>query len=153
MLPLDDGWDGSELGVITDPDAIVRASETDPAEALERLVATYTPRLSTTGDWPDELARTLQRNPALCLTDWAREYGLHRASLSRGFTQTFGTTPAAYRLAQRTRRAIDGAARAHIPLSRVAIDCGFSDQAHMTRAVTNLAGMTPGQLRRRKSVG
>lgn len=149
VLPLDERWDGAELGAIADPDTIARTSETDPSEALDRLFAGLAPRVSEVGDWPEELARSLRRDPSLCLSDWAREFGLHPASLSRGFMQTFGTTPAAYRLAQRTRRAIDEAERSDLSLSRIAADCGFADQAHMTRAVAQLAGATPGALRRR----
>jgi len=148
VLPLLDSWDGPQVGSIEDPDAIVRASETDPSEALERLVAGFAARVSAANDWPDSLARVLQDDPGIRLADWADATGLHPASLSRGFIQTFGTTPIAYRLAQRTRRAIDAVTRSSAPLSQIAFDCGFSDQPHMTRAVARMAGATPAALRR-----
>ena len=153
VLPLLGRWDGSQLGSIEDPDSIVRTSETDPLEALDRLIAAFTPCAPTTGDWPDQLARALQDDPWVQLADWADAIGLHPASLSRGFAQVFGTTPAAYRLAQRTRRAIDTVTASDIPLSRIAFDCGFADQAHMTRAVARLAGATPGALRQNALFG
>jgi len=152
VLPLSENWDGPQLGSIADPDMIARTSETDPWDALERLVAGFTERPIEAGDWPDALARSLQSDLSLCLADWADAFGLHPASLSRGFVQTFGTTPAAYRLAQRTRRAIDAVMFGNLPLSRIAFDHGFSDQAHMTRAVAQLAGATPGALRRRQGM-
>jgi len=34
------------------------------------------------------------------------------------------------------------------PLSLIAVDCGFADQAHMSRAIRRLANTTPGALRR-----
>jgi len=147
VLPLLDNWEGPQVGSIDDPDAIVRASETDPSEALERLVAAFTARAAAAADWPDTLARLLQDDPGIRLADWADATGLHPASLSRGFAQTFGTTPAAYRLAQRTRRAIAAVTNSRAPLSQIAFDCGFADQAHMTRSVARIAGVTPGALR------
>jgi AraC-like DNA-binding protein len=86
-------------------------------------------------------------DPKLCLGDWASRRGLHLGSVSRGFRQVFGVAPVGYRLIQRTRRAIEAVQRSKLPLSLIAQDCGFADQAHMCRAIRNLAGTTPRALR------
>ena len=147
VIPLPDGWSGGTLGSIGDADAIARAADRDTVEALHLLAAGVSVRPADSGDWPEELAEALRVDPSLSLTDWAERIGLHRGSLSRGFAQVFGVSPAIYRLGQRARRAIDALVRTDEPLSNVAADCGFADQAHMTRAVTAMAGAPPAALR------
>jgi AraC-like DNA-binding protein len=148
VLAMPDGWQGPLVGSIADPDAIVRAGEKDPAEALHLLTASVSNGPDEANDWPDLLAAAVRADPSLSLDSWAEAAGLHAGSLSRGFAQLFGITPAAYRLVQRTRRAIDALTRTDIALSEIAFDCGFADQAHMTRAVARLASVPPAQLRR-----
>ena len=145
-LPLD--WDGQARGCIDDPDAIARACEKDPLEVPHLLVANVSVRPVGARDWPEALAESLCADPSMSLERWAERAGLHPGSLSRGFAQVFGTTPAAYRQAQRARRAIEGLMHTDIPLSSLAFDCGFADQAHMTRVVTAAAGAPPALLRR-----
>jgi AraC-like DNA-binding protein len=147
VIEVPDGWYGQSTGSVADPDAIVRAGESDSAEALQLLIEGFSPRPSAAHDWPDALAEALRTDPSLSLEHWAEAAGLHPGSLSRGFASVFGMSPAAYRLVQRTRRAIDALVRSEVPLSRLAFDCGFADQAHMTRAVAMLAGAPPALLR------
>ena len=148
VLPLPERWAGPTIGSVADPDAIVRACEKDPAEALQGLIDGFSPRATEAYDWADGLAEALRADPSLSLEQWAEDAGLHPGSLSRGFARVFGMSAAAYRLVQRTQRAIDALLRTEIPLSRLAIDCGFADQAHMTRAVASVAGLPPSSLRR-----
>jgi AraC-like DNA-binding protein len=136
-------------GRIDDVDAIVRLVEDDPDEAARQLLGPLGPIPAAADDWPDMLARAMRENPFLSLSAWASAFGLHLGSLSRGFGQVFGITPVGYRLAQRTHRAINALLLTEEPLSRVAIDCGFSDQAHMCREIGRVAQATPGLLRRR----
>lgn len=149
VLAIEDADAADLVGRVADPDAIVRLAERDRGEAARQLLAALTPRAaSDAADWPDLLAQALRADPALPLTPWARERGLHLGSLSRGFRQVFGVTPVAYRLIQRTRRAMQRVRASREPLSLVAQDCGFADQAHMSRAIRSLANTTPGALRR-----
>lgn len=149
VIPLPSEWTGPLLGSIEDPDAIVRAGERDPIEALHLLSTSVSERPSEARDWPEALAAALRHDPTTFLEEWAERANLHPGSLSRGFAQVFGTTPAAYRQAQRAQRAIEALFRTDLPLSSLALDCGFADQAHMTRAVGALAGEPPAALRRR----
>jgi AraC-like DNA-binding protein len=135
-------------GRVADPDALVRLAERDPAQAARRMLAELKPKPDRPADWPDQLALALNEDPALSLGAWAHERGLHLGSVSRGFRQVFGTTPVAFRLVQRTRRAIEALRGSVEPLSLVAQDCGFADQAHMSRAIQRLARTTPAALRR-----
>jgi len=150
VLPIADCDIGGALtGRIADPDAIVRLAEYSPQCAAQRLLAGLLPKTPAAADWPDLLAGAMQADPGLSLGAWAMQSGLHVGSLSRGFRQVFGTTPVGYRLTQRTRRAIDAVLHSQTPFSLIAQDCGFADQAHMSRAIGRLARTTPAALRRR----
>ncbi|KAI1692069.1 helix-turn-helix domain-containing protein [Ditylenchus destructor] len=64
------------------------------------------PAASGPGDWPDLLAATLARDPALSITAWADRAGLDPASVSRGFARAYGVSPKRFRLELRTRSAV-----------------------------------------------
>jgi AraC-like DNA-binding protein len=147
VIPLARDWAGLPLGTVADPDAIARTAELDPCAALEQLTSGLQPCERVCEDWPERLASALRQDPSLCLTAWAAAAGLHPGSLARGFVQVFGSTPSAYRLVRRTHLAIEAIARSPAPLSRIALDCGFADQAHMSRAVVRLTGLPPARLR------
>ena len=135
-----------DAGLIADPDAVARAAERDPAEAAALLVQRATPIAVAPSDWPDALARALRDDPDLSLSRWASGMGLAAATISRGFARVFGTSPRCYRAEQRALKAIrslDG----REPLAGLAAELGFVDQAHMTRAVVSLTGLTPGRFR------
>jgi AraC-like DNA-binding protein len=78
----------------------------------------------------------------------ARELGCSRRHLARRFAQDVGLPPKAFARVLRFRRAagllLDPAGP---PLGAVAVECGFSDQAHLTREVRAIAGIPPAALR------
>jgi AraC-like DNA-binding protein len=131
-----------------DPDAAVRLAERDPQEALEFLVSTMKPLPAQATDWPDDLAAALLVDPHLRLQDWARLKGLAIATVSRGFRKVFGVSPSAYRAQARGRLAWNQTVSGSEPLSSVALDWGFCDQAHMTRTVRAVTGKPPGVWRK-----
>lgn len=147
VLPLPAAWDGPVHGRIADPDAIVRAAERSASEATALLLDGLAGAPPRAEDWPDALASSLRADPSLSLGDWAETAGLHAASVSRGFRQVFALTPAGFRQVQRAHRAVAAITRTATPLAALAQDCGFADQAHMTRAVVKLTGTTPSALR------
>jgi AraC-like DNA-binding protein len=147
VLPLPRGWDGPACGRVAEPDAVVRAAERDPLDAARLLLDGLREAPPAAMDWPDALAASLRADPDLALAGWAEAAGLHLGSISRGFRQVFAVTPAAFRLAQRAHRAVEAIQRRPHPLAVIAQDCGFADQAHMTRAVARLTGRTPSALR------
>jgi AraC-like DNA-binding protein len=134
---------GFGLGQVADPDLIVRLAERDPAAAAVALERQLEPLAAPAADWPDLLAAALRADPGLGLADWAQRHGLAAATVSRGFARVFGVSPAAFRLETRTQQALALIAGGCVALADVALRSGFSDQAHMTRAVSALTGCPP----------
>jgi AraC-like DNA-binding protein len=135
-----------------DPDFAMRLAENDPRAAIHFLLSTARVMPVPAPDWPDELALAIAQNPHLCLGTWARRYGLADATVSRGFKQVYGLSPSAYRLQIRGRIAWRKALVGHGSLSELSMETGFSDQAHMTRAVGLITGRTPGSWRKQRSI-
>lgn len=145
-LPLTD-VDLVSVGQVADPDAVAAIAERDPAAALQLMKAGFEPSETSLHDWPDELAKDLRCEPGLQLKAWARSRALAPESVSRGFRQAFGVSPKRYRAEQRALSAIRALGDGGRSSAAVAADVGFADQAHMTRAVRALTGLTPGRLR------
>lgn len=120
VLPIEDADAAPLIGRIADPDAVARLAEHDRSAAAEKLLAALRPRARKHADWPDLLAQALWDDPGLSLNVWADEAGLHRGSVSRGFRQVFGITPVAFRLVQRTRRALAAVRTSTAQLSTIA---------------------------------
>lgn len=80
------------------------------------------------------------------LRELARVAGLSSYRLARAFTASLGMPPHAYHLHLRVRRA-QLLLRAGAPVAAVALDCGFADQSHLTRAFKRQIGLTPGRFR------
>ncbi len=80
--------------------------------------------------------------------DIAVRIGKSRRQLERVFLQTVGVPLKFFSMISRLKHAADLIVHpASRSLSAVAHDAGYSDQAHMTRDFTRLAGVSPGQLR------
>lgn len=69
-------------------------------------------------------------------------------SFARHFRASFGRTPHAYVIERRIDRAQRLLAQSRMPIKEVALNCGFADQAHMTRVFRTYLGTTPAALRR-----
>jgi len=136
-------------GVVTDVDAIAREAERDIRAAAALLKETIRPMNALLTDWPDQLAAALASQRDFSIEDWADEMGLAPPSISRGFRQAYGVSPKRYRLEQRTLRALRKLQTWHGTLAALAADVGFSDQAHLTRAVLGMTGVAPHRLRLR----
>lgn len=147
-LPLPRAVSGSGRYRIGDPDAIARVAERDPFAAAEAMMAAWTQVPGET-DWPDLLARDLAALQPLSIGCWAARHGLARATVSRGFRQAYGTTPARFRAELRARHAWSHLVTAEGPLVQLALDTGFADQAHMTRSIRALTGAPPSRWRRK----
>jgi AraC-like DNA-binding protein len=145
LLPIAQLWDGPVIATLEDPDAIVRLAERSTSQAVETMLATMIERVPDADDWPDLLAAALIRTPDLKLAEWSADHQLHQGSLARGFRQQFGVTPAEFRIIARTRKAMRRLPG--LALSVAAIESGFADQAHMSRAVKRVTGLSPGQLK------
>jgi AraC-like DNA-binding protein len=78
------------------------------------------------------------------LADWT---GLSRFQAVRAFKRRYGLPPYAYRLRARLSLARTALKRGVQP-ARVAAECGFSDQSHLTRHFKRVFGVTPAQYAR-----
>ena len=152
VVPVEAGRFSCTAGRLPDLDAIVHLLEDDPAAAEEAIREQIEPKPLALPDWPDILAHDLSNDPALSLSEWADRHRLSAGSVSRGFGQVYGVTPAAYRLLQRTHRAIRAILGSEAPLAALAQNCGFADQAHMVRSVRRATGLAPHALRARGRV-
>ncbi|MGQ0589074.1 MAG: helix-turn-helix domain-containing protein [Sphingosinicella sp.] len=120
---------------MTDPEALAVIAARDPREAARLFAEQALPCSDRFSDWPDLLASGLRELAPLCLAEWASAHGLAPESVSRGFARAYGVTPHLYRAEARARRAIAAIRASERPLAAIASHLGFSDQAHMTRAV------------------
>jgi len=80
--------------------------------------------------------------------DLAALLSLSLGHFCRAFTSSFSTTPHAYILRWRVQRAKEMMNENCLPLSQIALDCGFADQAHFCRVFRQLTGLTPSAWRR-----
>lgn len=67
--------------------------------------------------------------------------------LARLFNKTVGLPPHAYQVQRRIQKAKQ-LIQHNVKLSDVAVDCGFSDQSHLTRHFKRSLGITPGAYQR-----
>lgn len=123
---------------------------------LQRRVALRPAPAGRDGPLDDRrLRRTMERIAAAgiaapSIAELARAAGLSPAHFARAFRVRTGVPPHAWLATLRTERAIDALRRPGqgATLAQIAVEAGFADQAHMTRAVRRATGMTPGALRR-----
>jgi AraC family transcriptional regulator len=80
--------------------------------------------------------------------DLANAVQLSTSHFSRSFKASIGLPPSAYVKALRVRYAQVIMLNTREPLSRVAVDCGMSDQAHFCRVFRKIIGTTPSAWRR-----
>jgi len=81
-------------------------------------------------------------------SDLACAAGIPTAHLERRMRRLVGVSSRQLIVRVRVEEAVHRIAKTSLPLAGVAAECGFSDQAAMTRQVKALLGVTPGSLRR-----
>ena len=122
---------------------IIRAIDTI-AEACERHPSTPIP------DWLAHASEEIEAKTVdgVSVQDMARQLGLHPVSLARAFRHHHACSITEYlrrkRIVQASRRIAAGADS----LADLAIESGFADQPHFTRAFRAELGCTPGEFRR-----
>jgi len=83
---------------------------------------------------------------AVTLAELAALSGLSRFQLLRGFARATGITPHAYLVQRRVLLARRLLARGQTP-AQAALQAGFADQSHLSRAFVRQFGITPGRYR------
>jgi AraC family transcriptional regulator len=84
----------------------------------------------------------------MTIEDLSREVGLSRAHFARAFKISMGVPPHQYVTACRVARAKELLVETDAPLADIALEVGFSSQAHFTNRFRGLSELTPGQYRR-----
>ena len=95
----------------------------------------------------------LQRNYAaeISLGEVADHAGLSRSECCRYFKRKAGQTISGYLREYRVRRSLNLLAETDMPVSKIAQDCGFSNQSYYTKEFRRVTGITPRQYRLRPS--
>ena len=76
----------------------------------------------------------------------ARALGISERSLHRDLTRWSGLAPKSLARILRMQRALAAIRARRMPLALTALQMGYADQAHMTRELKELAGLTPGEI-------
>jgi AraC-like DNA-binding protein len=138
--------------------ACLTASRADCLAREENLLRSLIYILRQHGTaWPSSsgpspcVAKALQRlnsapDTSVSLAELAALSGVSRFQLLRGFARQVGITPHAYLVQRRVRLARKLLAYGHT-LAQAAVQAGFADQSHMTRAFVRQLGITPGRYR------
>ena len=116
-------------------------------EAARARVASFEPR------WLRDVRQAIATNldAKVTLSALARGANVHPAHLARAFRRHFGKTVGDAIRESRVEKAKERIA-AGDALINVALDCGFSDQSHLTRTFRRLTGMTPTAFQRANRV-
>jgi AraC family transcriptional regulator len=98
------------------------------------------------GEARDVLHAHLDR--PIAMTELAARAGVHPSHLARSFRRHLGCSPGAYLRRLRLERAREALAETHESILAIALEAGFSDQAHFTRAFHRMTGLPPAAYRK-----
>lgn len=99
--------------------------------------------------WMPRALELLHDCPAdeLSVRQVAEAAGIHPIHLARTFRRHFRCTPGAFSRFRRLEKAVSLLSSTTSPLTEVALASGFADQSHLTHALAQWLGVTPGQYR------
>lgn len=95
--------------------------------------------------WQERLAKDVMDMTLIegvHLTELAAMCGLRTSQFAHAFKHSVGVSPYQWLIQRRIQRAKEHI-RMGIPLSEVALSCGFADQSHLTRNFKRMVGTTP----------
>jgi AraC family transcriptional regulator len=109
-------------------------------------------------DSPGQLTKTQMTNfrdmiegsmsQKLTLADLAAGSGLSNSHFAHLFKKTTGRTPYQYLLHSRIQRARYLLIKTSMPVIKIAVECGFTDQVHFTRVFSKIVGQPPATFRK-----
>lgn len=139
-----------------DADAYLEALVDAMVARLASRRSVWTRRAALPGPESDAIRAALAHIDAhlaqpLTVAELAAAAGLSRHHFSRVFKAVTGSAPHAYLVQRRVQRARELIEGSDLPLADVALQTGFSSQAHMTDAFRQRLGVSPARLRRRRS--
>lgn len=127
-------------------------------DSLVTLMFARAARLSASGGFHAHAPRWLERvrevlharfRERLELSELAAEAGVTPWHLAREFRRFFRTSIGEYARSLRMGWALEQLSRTESPISEIALDAGYADQSHLTRACTATTGVAPAAYRRR----
>jgi AraC family transcriptional regulator len=101
--------------------------------------------------WQERRATEILRaniKGSVTLKEVAQECGLSVGYFSHAFRRTLGVSPHRWLIEQRVVLSKEKLRDDRLTLSEVAMECGFSDQSHLSRAFRHTVGISPGVWRR-----
>ena len=99
---------------------------------------------------PSWIASNQQLDEDVSLLTLAQRAHISPFHFARLFRATVGVPPHQFVLRLRVERALGLMKRGQMTLAQIAVECGFHDQPHFTRAFQRLCGMTPAMRMRRR---
>jgi AraC family transcriptional regulator len=84
----------------------------------------------------------------ISLRELAKECRLSISHFAAAFRRSTGESPHRWLMKRRVEIAKEMLLSSELPLSAIALDCGFADQSHLTRLFTVMVGAPPGNWRR-----
>jgi AraC family transcriptional regulator len=110
-----------------------------PTSPMERRPPSWVGRVK-------DMLHSCYREP-FRLSDLARKAGVHPVHLARTFSKQYGCSVGEYVRRLRIAAACHELANSHLSIADIASRNGFSDQSHLTRALTRHAGFSPARYR------
>jgi AraC family transcriptional regulator len=92
-------------------------------------------------------------NASLSCEVLARLTNLSVSYFARAFKCTFGCSPHVFLMRRRMERAQGLMLKTNAPLAHIALECGFADQAHLSRRFLQFTGESPASWRRARAIG
>jgi AraC family transcriptional regulator len=117
--------------------------------ALQLVATTERASCERAGSWLTRVRELLHdRAPEQAsLSELADAVGRHPTHVARVFRREYGLSVGEYARSLRLEWAASRLALDDAPLAQVALEAGFADQSHFTRAFRRHAGVTPGRYR------
>jgi AraC family transcriptional regulator len=100
--------------------------------------------------WAHKIREYIDRHitDRVLTSDLGALVGLSETHFFRSFKRAFGVPPHAFMLRRRLQLAARYMLETDAPLSDIALQCGFTDQAHLSNRFREATGMSPGAWRR-----
>jgi AraC family transcriptional regulator len=91
---------------------------------------------------------TMHLGGHVSIAEVSNECNLSEWHFARAFKCSTGVSPHRWQVNKRIEKAADLLRHSALPLTQIALICGFSDQSHFTRVFAKTKGATPGRWRR-----
>lgn len=130
---------------------LIRKASTLLRPNFSSHTASNTPATGGLAPWQVKRLQTFiaeNLGQSISLNDMAQLVRLSTSYFSAAFKVSFGMSPHSYLVSKRVEHAQQRMLHSSAPLCEIALDCGLSDQAHLSRVFRKVTGTTPSAWRR-----